>query len=141
MAGFDMHVHSTASDGANAPAALVTMAKEQGLLGMALTDHDTVNGDVYKRQEFDIMYGKGISASGNILDLGVEMKLVDKAGSWFSYNGERIGQGRENAKLFLEDNPEIMMEIEKKIRDIAFAASDNAATEGNADDLAEITKN
>ena len=87
------------------------------------------------------MYGKGISASGNILDLGVEMKLVDKAGSWFSYNGERIGQGRENAKLFLEDNPEIMMEIEKKIRDIAFAASDNAATEGNADDLAEITKN
>ena len=95
----------------------------------------------FKQAEFDIMYGKGISASGNILDLGVEMKLVDKAGSWFSYNGERIGQGRENAKLFLEDNPEIMMEIEKKIRDIAFAASDNAATEGNADDLAEITKN
>ena len=92
-------------------------------------------------KQADIMYGKGISASGNILDLGVEMKLVDKAGSWFSYNGERIGQGRENAKLFLEDNPEIMMEIEKKIRDIAFAASDNAATEGNADDLAEITKN
>lgn len=95
----------------------------------------------FKQAEFDIMYGKGISASGNILDLGVEMKLVDKAGSWFSYNGERIGQGRENAKLFLEDNPEIMMEIEKKIRDIAFSASDNAATEGNADDLAEITKN
>lgn len=95
----------------------------------------------FKQAEFDIMYGKGISASGNILDLGVEMKLVDKAGSWFSYNGERIGQGRENAKLFLEDNPEIMMEIEKKIRDIAFAASDNAATEGNADGLAEITKN
>ena len=95
----------------------------------------------FKQAEFDIMYGKGMSASGNILDLGVEMKLVDKAGSWFSYNGERIGQGRENAKLFLEDNPEIMMEIEKKIRDIAFAASDNAATEGNADDLAEITKN
>ncbi len=90
----------------------------------------------FKQAEFDIMYGKGISASGNILDLGVEMKLIDKAGSWFSYNGERIGQGRENAKLFLEDNPEIMMEIEKKIRDIAFATADDTKAEEHADDLA-----
>ena len=90
----------------------------------------------FKQAEFDIMYGKGISASGNILDLGVEMELIDKAGSWFSYNGERIGQGRENAKLFLEDNPEIMMEIEKKIRDIAFATADDTKAEEHADDLA-----
>ena len=90
----------------------------------------------FKQAEFDIMFGKGISASGNILDLGVEMKLIDKAGSWFSYNGERIGQGRENAKLFLEDNPEIMMEIEKKIRDIAFATADDTKAEEHADDLA-----
>jgi recombination protein RecA len=74
----------------------------------------------FKTAEFDIMYGKGISVSGNILDLGVEMKLVDKAGSWFSYNGERIGQGRENVKTFLENNPEIMLEIEQKIRAKAF---------------------
>lgn len=89
----------------------------------------------FKQAEFDIMYGKGISASGNILDLGVEMKLIDKAGSWFSYNGERIGQGRENAKQFLEDNPETMMEIEKKIRGLAFAAP-----EDHAHDLAEDTQ-
>ena len=90
----------------------------------------------FKQAEFDIMYGKGISASGNILDLGVEMKLIDKAGSWCSYNGERIGQGRENATLVLEDNPEIMMEIEKKIRDIAFATADDTKAEEHADDLA-----
>ncbi len=89
----------------------------------------------FKQAEFDIMYGKGISASGNILDLGVEMKLIDKAGSWFSYNGERIGPGRENAKQFLEDNPETMMEIEKKIRGLAFAAP-----EDHAHDLAEDTQ-
>ena len=70
----------------------------------------------FKQAEFDIMYGKGISVSGNILDLGVELKIIEKAGSWFSYNGERIGQGRENAKDFLEKNPEIMTEIENKIR-------------------------
>jgi len=70
----------------------------------------------FKQAEFDIMYGKGISVSGNILDLGVELKIVDKSGSWFSYKGERIGQGRENAKDFLEKNPAIMAEVEERIR-------------------------
>ena len=70
----------------------------------------------FREAEFDIVYGKGISKSGNILDLGINLGLIDKSGSWFGYNGNRIGQGRENAKKFLEDNPEIMKEIEEKIR-------------------------
>ena len=70
----------------------------------------------FREAEFDIIYGKGISKSGNILDLGVNLDIVEKSGSWFSYNGARIGQGRENAKKYLEDNPEIMTEIEKKVR-------------------------
>ena len=69
------------------------------------------------------------------------MKLIDKSGSWFSYQGERIGQGRENAKAFLEDNPEIMMEIEKKIRDIAFAAPADPAAEENANGVEQKKEN
>ena len=70
----------------------------------------------FREAEFDIIYGKGISKSGNILDLGVNLDIVEKSGSWFSYNGDRIGQGRENAKKYLEDNPKIMMEVEEKVR-------------------------
>ena len=71
----------------------------------------------FREAEFDIVYGKGISKSGNILDLAVNLDTVEKSGAWFSYNGVRIGQGRENAKKYLEDNPKIMDEIEKKIRE------------------------
>ena len=71
----------------------------------------------FREAQFDIIYGKGISKSGNILDLGVNLDIVEKSGSWFSYNGARIGQGRENAKKYLEENPEIMAEVEKKVRD------------------------
>ena len=70
----------------------------------------------FKVVEFDIMYGTGISKSGVILDTAVEMDIVDKAGSWFSYGGEKLGQGRENVKKYLEDNKDIMNEIEGKIR-------------------------
>jgi len=70
----------------------------------------------FRDTEFDIIYGKGISKSGNVLDLAVNLDIVNKSGAWFSYNGDRIGQGRENAKKYLEDNPEIMDEIEKKVR-------------------------
>ena len=70
----------------------------------------------FKQIEFDIMYGKGISKTGEMIDLGVKAGIVDKSGSWFSYGDQRIGQGRENAKTFLKDNPEIMDEIEMKIR-------------------------
>lgn len=71
----------------------------------------------FREAEFDIVYGKGISKEGNILDIGVNLDIIEKSGSWFSYNGERIGQGRENVKQYLCEHPEMMAEVEKKIRD------------------------
>ena len=85
----------------------------------------------FREAEFDIIYGKGISKSGNIIDLGVNLDIVEKSGAWFSYNGDRIGQGRENAKRYLEDNPKIMAEIEKKIRDNFNEAFEKSLNEGN----------
>ena len=70
----------------------------------------------FREAEFDIVYGKGISKEGNILDIAVNLDIIEKSGSWFAYNGERIGQGRENVKKYLQDNPEIAKEIEEKIR-------------------------
>lgn len=70
----------------------------------------------FKTIDFDILYGEGISKVGEILDLGVKAEIVEKSGSWFSYNGERIGQGRETAKQYLKDNPKMAAEIESKIR-------------------------
>ncbi|MCB2092661.1 MAG: recombinase RecA [Alphaproteobacteria bacterium] len=70
----------------------------------------------FKVVEFDIMYGKGISKVGELVDLGVKAGIVEKSGSWYSYNSQRIGQGRENAKRFLEENPELADEIEKSVR-------------------------
>ncbi|MBR3673758.1 MAG: recombinase RecA [Clostridia bacterium] len=71
----------------------------------------------FREAEFDIMYGKGISKEGNIVDLAVNLDIIEKSGSWFSYNDARIGQGRENVKKFLIENPDIMKEVEDKIRD------------------------
>ncbi len=71
----------------------------------------------FKEAEFDIMFGKGISREGDILDLSVGLDLVNKSGAWFAYNGDKIGQGRENAKNYLAEHPEIMDELEKKIRE------------------------
>ena len=71
----------------------------------------------FREAEFDIVYGQGISKEGNILDMAVNLDIVEKAGSWFSYNGERIGQGRENVKKYLKENPEMLDEIEGKVRD------------------------
>lgn len=70
----------------------------------------------FKEAEFDLIYGEGISRTGGLLDLGVEHKIIDKSGSWFSYGGERIGQGRENAKRFLQENGTLCDEIEGKVR-------------------------
>jgi len=70
----------------------------------------------FKEVEFDIIYGRGISKEGEILDLGVESNLIEKSGTWYSYNGERLGQGRENAKNFLRDHPELISDIDAKIR-------------------------
>ena len=71
----------------------------------------------FREAEFDIVYGKGISKEGNVLDLAVNLDIIEKSGSWFSYNGERIGQGRENVKKYLADNPKILAEVEQKVRD------------------------
>ena len=71
----------------------------------------------FREAEFDVLYGKGISKEGNIFDMAVNLEIIDKSGSWFSYNGERIGQGRENAKRYLIDRPELLQEVEKKVRD------------------------
>lgn len=70
----------------------------------------------FRTAEFDILYGKGISRSGEIMDLAVLMDVIKKSGSWFSYNGERIGQGKENVRKLLEENPELLAEVEEKVR-------------------------
>jgi recombination protein RecA len=113
----------------------------------AIKDHDEVVGNQtrvkvvknkvappFRQVEFDIMYGHGISKSGELLDLGAKTGIVEKSGSWFSYEGNRIGQGRENAKQFLEANKDIAAAIEAAIRANAgllstglTAASDEAA--------------
>ncbi|MBQ2698752.1 MAG: recombinase RecA, partial [Firmicutes bacterium] len=77
----------------------------------------------FKQAEFDIMYGKGISREGNILDIAAEMKIISKTGSWYSYEGERIGQGRENAKDFLMNNPAVCAAVEAAIREKALTTS------------------
>lgn len=72
----------------------------------------------FKEAEFDIMFGEGISSVGDILDLAAENGIVNKSGAWYAYNGNKIGQGRENAKQYLKDNPEICMEVELKVREL-----------------------
>ncbi len=82
----------------------------------------------FKVVEFDVMYGKGVSKTGELVDIGLKTGIVEKSGSWFSYNSQRIGQGRENAKTFLEQNPEVAAEIETKIRAKAVVPGAIAAT-------------
>ncbi len=84
----------------------------------------------FKETEFDIMYGKGISREGDLLDLGVECDVIDKSGSWFSYGDDRIGQGRENAKVFLAENTDITADIEHKILEHYGMATPVASSEG-----------
>lgn len=94
----------------------------------------------FREAVFDIVYGKGISKSGCVLDLATDLDIIDKSGAWFSYNGQKIGQGRENAKQFLEDNPSIMEEIDKKVREnfnTAFEKSMGEIPEADADDKIE----
>ena len=89
----------------------------------------------FKQVEFDIMYGEGISKTGELLDLGVKAGVVEKSGAWYSYGDERIGQGRENAKTFLRENPTIATAIEDRIR--AAHGLDFHMTEGGGDDVME----
>ncbi len=108
----------------------------------AIKDHDEVVGNQtrvkvvknkmappFRQVEFDIMYGVGISKTGELLDLGVKAGVVEKSGSWFSYNSQRIGQGRENSKQFLEANPEIANAIESQVRSQAGLLTDLTGAE------------
>jgi recombination protein RecA len=89
----------------------------------------------FKQVEFDIMYGEGVSKNGELIDLGVKAGVVEKSGAWFSYDSQRIGQGRENAKLFLKDNPDIAAKIEIAIRQNAgLIAEKILAGENDGDD-------
>ncbi len=83
----------------------------------------------FREAEFDILYGEGISKEGSILDLAVNLDIVEKSGAWFSYNGAKIGQGRENVKKYLKENPKILAEIEQKIRDNYSKAFEQALDE------------
>ncbi len=86
----------------------------------------------FRQAEFEILYGQGVSHEGEIIDLGVANNIVDKSGAWYSYQGDRVGQGKENAREFLKTNPDIAQEIEGKIRDILLPkaqAKDDAAEE------------
>ena len=82
----------------------------------------------FREAEFDVMYGEGISREGDLLDLAVDRKIVDKSGTWFAFNGDRLGQGRENVKQFLKDNPEIFKSIEARVRrELGMATEETAA--------------
>ena len=92
----------------------------------------------FRQAEFDIMYGKGISREGSLLDIGVDLGLVKKSGAWYTYEGEQLGQGRENAKAFLTENPEIMVEISERIRkQVGIDADPEAEAEADGDGALE----
>ncbi len=83
----------------------------------------------FKEAHFEILYGEGISRLGEVIELGVKQGLIDKAGAWYSYNGERIGQGRENARQFLKENPDIATDIEQKLRAVYLPSRQHAGEE------------
>jgi recombination protein RecA len=84
----------------------------------------------FKQAEFDIAFGRGISREGSLLDVGVELGFIKKSGAWFTYEGEQLGQGRENVKNFLTENPQLMAEVDERIRE--YLASQNAAKAAEA---------
>ena len=92
----------------------------------------------FKVVEFDLMYGKGISKVGELIDLGTKAGVVEKSGAWYAYKGEKIGQGRENAKIYLEKNPKIAVEIEQVIRDKSSAITKEL--EGNPSPKEKISE-
>ncbi len=91
----------------------------------------------FKVAEFDILYGKGISAEGSLIDLGLEHSVINKSGTWYSYGEERLGQGRENARDFLKENPEVRDEIEKKVREKAGLPLNNIPSAAKTNDKKE----
>jgi recombination protein RecA len=92
----------------------------------------------FKQAEVDIMYGEGISKEGSLIDIGTEMDIVDKSGAWYSFEGERLGQGRENAKQYLKDNPKVAGVIEQKIRDMSITVPPVTRTVSDDDDAEDL---
>jgi len=92
----------------------------------------------FRQAEFDIMYGKGISREGSLLDMAVELAIVKKSGAWFTYEGEQLGQGRENAKGFLTNHPEFMVEISEKVRLASGLGGDNDPSPGPDSELEDL---
>ena len=95
----------------------------------------------FKQAEFDIMYGRGISREGSLLDVGVDLGIVKKSGAWFTYEGEQLGQGRENAKQFLAENLDMMVEISEKVRkEVGIdPATGDPETDGEIDSEIDVT--
>jgi recombination protein RecA len=93
----------------------------------------------FKQVEFDIMYGEGISKTGELVDLGVKAGIVEKSGAWFSFDGQRIGQGRENSKSFLKEHPEVATRIESAIRQNAGLIVDRMLAQPEGDEAVEAT--
>jgi len=89
----------------------------------------------FKIAEFDIYYGEGVSKESELIDLGVKYNIIDKAGAWYSFGSERIGQGKENSRIFLKDNPDIAQEVENKI--VAITQGSKISTENSEDDVQE----
>jgi recombination protein RecA len=92
----------------------------------------------FKQSEFDIMYGKGISREGSLLDIGVDIGLVKKSGAWYTYDGEQLGQGRENAKQFLVDHPEVMVEVSERIRTQLGIGTSSSSARDNGDTADDV---
>ena len=119
----------------------VEMIKQEGEVIGNRTKVKIVKNKVappFREAEFDIMYGEGISKTGCLLDLAVNLNIIEKSGSWFSYNGEKIGQGRENVKDYLKENPDFAKEVEAKIRDNFSQAFENALGEPEEDPEQEV---
>lgn len=91
----------------------------------------------FKEAEFDIMYGKGISKEGNILDVATDLDIIKKAGAWFSYNGEKIGQGRDNVRKFMVENPDFTAMIEQQVRDMLNVGGEKSIVENNETDFGD----
>ncbi|SHE46608.1 recombination protein RecA [Ferrithrix thermotolerans DSM 19514] len=91
----------------------------------------------FRQAEFDIMYGKGISREGSLLDVGVELGLIKKSGSWYTYDGEQLGQGRENVKVFLRTNPQLMSELDMKVRELINNVAPGILTHGSVQEIPE----
>jgi len=86
----------------------------------------------FRTAEFDILFGEGISREGEVIDMGVNARIIEKSGAWYAYNGEKIGQGRDNAREFLRENPELAREIENKVRESLGIAQRPAAAGSSA---------